>query len=747
MFRTHCRLLLSLLCCTLLTAPLPAAEVGGGEVAAGAQQRVAVVLSGGGAKGIAHIGLLQALEENDIPIDCIAGTSIGAVVGALYAAGLSPQEMMHLVCSPDFAVWQTGVIPDEQREYYRRAAFRFKSFRYKWHIDGPSALSPLLSRTTLIDPSAMKWGVMEVYSAAELAAAGQFDSLFVPFRAVASDVCAKRAQVFRSGNLGESVRASMAFPFVFQAPEVDGVRYYDGGIYNNFPVDVAQREFAPSFVIGCVVADNPECPADGDLIGQLEQMVVQRTDYHIADTLGVCISILQPDVGLLDFRRAERIYSVGYEAGLRYADSIRSRLPATLTRQAAVVERRRRSYRLSLPPFDISAVHVTGVTPAQHTFVMRHFAHPALASLRSGYYRLAADDRITDLTLRRTTDSLHRQHLHVGMRVRRHLDLRLGGLLTTLRHSRLYLGAGYRSLHSFAGNADIDVQLGESYRSALATLRAEVPTRYPFVATWRVGWNEQRYARRDFILPAGLTTTPLPPAVLRRESVVSEWAVELPVGHHGLWRPQLALEQRDYVAAARLLRFGCDFRCGQIPPGTYATRGYDLHLALLRHAESGRDGWNSATLSAVRYWAVARRFSVGTALEAVWSNLSRSSDPWRTWAVAPEFRPYGHASQLCYAALRARRYLAPGLSPVLRLGSRGQLRLDVHAFVPAGRGAVLLPAATRSPMWVGDLSVLIQTVPADCVAFLHLGGQRGSTTTFAVGFRIGFLQPDKLFRL
>jgi hypothetical protein len=436
-----------------------------------------------------------------------------------------------------------------------------------------------------------------------------------------------------------------------------------------------------------------------------------------------------PDVGLLDFRRAEAIYSVGYEAGLRYADSIRSRLAAR--RPAGVVAARRRAYCAGLPPFRVDTLCVTGVTEAQRRYVLRHFSQRDWLHLRRGYYRLASDDRTADFTLRRAVDSVGRQALHMDLHVRRHLDLRLGGLLTTLRHSRLYLGAGYRALRSVAGQVDVDLQLGQNYRSAVATLRAEVPARHPFAAAWSFGWRQQRYGERDFILPRGY-----PSASLRTDVWASEWAVEVPWGRHGLCRPLvgvMGLDDRSehFAQSATLARTGFDLRWGIMAPDAYADRGYDLLLGLRRQAVTGGAPWWTLSAGAVGYLRLSSRLRWGLHVRGVWSDL-RTSSPLRTWLLSPQFTPSGYTRQRLYALLRARRYVAPGVSPVWRWGSRGQVRLDAYAFL-----------SERRPVWVGEWSLVYRTAPADCVAFVHLC--HTDRTSLAVGFRLGFLPAEDLF--
>ncbi|MDE6101346.1 MAG: patatin-like phospholipase family protein, partial [Paramuribaculum sp.] len=190
---------------------------------------VGLTLSGGGAKGIAHIGVIQALEENNIPVDCITGTSMGAIVGSLYAMGYSPAEMIDLIRSKPFQYWSTGKIDSDLTYYFLEPDPSPANVSVNVGKGGsPQSVLP----SSLINPLPMNFAFMELFSGASAQCGGDFNRLMVPFRCVASDVNRKDKAVFSSGDLADCVRASMSFPMVFHPIEIDGRPMFDGGIYD-----------------------------------------------------------------------------------------------------------------------------------------------------------------------------------------------------------------------------------------------------------------------------------------------------------------------------------------------------------------------------------------------------------------------------------------------------------------------------------------------------------------------------------
>ncbi|MGL5891256.1 MAG: patatin-like phospholipase family protein, partial [Bacteroidia bacterium] len=202
-------------------------------------EKVGVVLSGGGASGLAHVGVLKALEEDSIPIDYICGTSMGAFIGCLYSIGYSPVEIEAIIKTEDFKNWATGTTKPDDIFYFKRKDDNASWITFKLSLD--TTFSTNLP-TNVISPVQIDFGLMQMMAGATAAAGGNFDSLFVPFRCVASDIASKQSVIFRDGDLGETVRASMSYPFYLKPIRVNGKLLFDGGLYNNFPANVMYED-------------------------------------------------------------------------------------------------------------------------------------------------------------------------------------------------------------------------------------------------------------------------------------------------------------------------------------------------------------------------------------------------------------------------------------------------------------------------------------------------------------------------
>ena len=171
------------------------------------EEKVGLVLSGGAAKGLIHIGVIKALEENNIPIDYITGTSIGAIIGSLYAIGLSPEEMIEIFKSRDFASWQTGEILPEDLYYFRKLPQKPDLFNVSFRINQEDSitLTSKILPVNLVNPRQMNFALLSIYASSTAACQGDFDKLMVPFRCVASDIYDKEAVVHSAGDLGDAV--------------------------------------------------------------------------------------------------------------------------------------------------------------------------------------------------------------------------------------------------------------------------------------------------------------------------------------------------------------------------------------------------------------------------------------------------------------------------------------------------------------------------------------------------------------
>lgn len=237
---------------------------------------VGLVLSGGGAKGVAHIGILKVLEEANIPIDYIAGTSMGAIIGGLYSIGWSTKELDSLVRAQDWP----ALLSDKVAR--RDKLLSEKEIADKYIVSVPIALNKKFSI-----PSGVLAGqnVLNLLNEMTLGYHDDdldFDSLPIPFACVTYDMVEGKEVVYRSGNLPIAIRASMSIPGAFAPVVRDSMVLVDGGIYNNFPVDVV-REMGADIVIGVDLAGGPkDVEGLSSMMGLIDQIttIFGREQYH-----------------------------------------------------------------------------------------------------------------------------------------------------------------------------------------------------------------------------------------------------------------------------------------------------------------------------------------------------------------------------------------------------------------------------------------------------------------------------------
>ena len=244
-------------------------------------QKVGLVFSGGGATGFAHIGVLKALEENNIPIDFITGTSAGALVGAMYASGYTPQQIEHFATSEKFWLMSQGELEREFKYYIHKSDKNAEVFGFRFAKD--SILQKSLP-TNLLNPTFLDYEMMALLATNPIKSRQTFDSLFVPFRCIASNIATKESVLFKDGNLNVAVRASMTYPFFLSPITVDGELLFDGGLYNNFPAEILYQEFNADYIIGSNVSYNEPPPTEDDVMSQVRNMFSSQTILYLVQT-------------------------------------------------------------------------------------------------------------------------------------------------------------------------------------------------------------------------------------------------------------------------------------------------------------------------------------------------------------------------------------------------------------------------------------------------------------------------------
>jgi NTE family protein len=280
--------------------------------------RIGLALSGGGALGLAQIGVIQWLEENHIPVDRMAGTSMGSIIGVMYATGMSPAEMQKLAEGID---WNEALLPEPK---YRQLSYRRKQDRRDYQVEaalgikhglrGPNGFDPGLSVGLLLDRIA--------FSDSGIAS---FDELPIPFRCVATDMQSGDRVVLHDGSLPRAVRASMAIPGVFTPVEIDGRVLADGGMVENIPVEAVREMDADS-----VIAVDLQLPAGGreqleTLTGVLSRavsvMILQNERRSLA-LASTTITVDTGDFSIGDYSRVPELIRLGYQSAAGHAAAL-----------------------------------------------------------------------------------------------------------------------------------------------------------------------------------------------------------------------------------------------------------------------------------------------------------------------------------------------------------------------------------------------------------------------------------------
>ncbi|MBZ5707185.1 MAG: patatin-like phospholipase family protein [Acidobacteriia bacterium] len=322
------------------------------------RKKIGLVLSGGGARGLAHLGVLRWLDEHRIPVDYITGTSMGALVGSLYATGLDARQRSQFISGID---WDKVL---QSEPAYPELSFRRKEDRRNYEIGarlglkhglaGPNGFSPGMESGLVIDR------INFPYSSVD-----NFDDLPVPFRCVATDMLRGTEVVLQDGSLSQALRATMAIPGVFTPVEWKGTLLSDGGLVDNIPTDVARNMGAEVVIavnVGTPLLNREELQS---VSGVLVQSIAVMTLANDQQALALADIVITPDLAnysILDFSPRDEITRRGYAAAQANAAKL---LPYALSESDWQDYLAARATRKRQPETRAHALEVTGVQDDQ----------------------------------------------------------------------------------------------------------------------------------------------------------------------------------------------------------------------------------------------------------------------------------------------------------------------------------------------------------------------------------------------
>lgn len=681
-------------------------------------QKVAVVLSGGGAKGVTHIGVLRALEENGIPIDYIAGTSMGAIIGGLYASGYSPDQMEQIINSEEFAKWVSGKLDLEYTYFFRQGQPNpsWLSFRFKYD----SILQTKLP-TNIISPVRMDFAFLELFSEASAVAEYDFNRLMIPFRCVASDVRYNKPYILRKGDLGSAIRASMTFPFYFKPIRIDGRLLFDGGMYNNFPSDVVMEDFFPDIIIGSKAAGNYDPPKEDDIISQLSSMLMGETKFNLYCDASVLIEPTLKDINVIDFSNTDAFIDSGYVAAQRMIPQIRQFVLDIVTQ--AMHDTIRKKFNSRKPELRVNSVEVRGLQQGQSQYIVnailgqvkgrnsnRYFAHDLpLEDVKTSYFKVLGEDRIKSAYPSLAYDTILQHYKFIiDAQYEKGIEADFGGNLSSGGSNEIFLQLKYSLWRKFAYTAKINGSFGRFYNSALVGGRIEMPGNKPKYLEAEYTFNQFNYYRtRSFFFVDAA------PSYLYENNTHFRIDMGFPVTYKGKFEAGITWgsNRSDYFQTntatkedeADRTKFNfyspyLEFELNTLNRKQYSNQGYRVYTSM--QFVSGLEKHTPGTTSVLsgiytdyhnylifrlkfdKYFRAGKMYKPGVSFEFNANNLSGFRNYTSSTLFMPVYNPLYEMATLYQAVYRPAGFTAIGMRNIFTVSKNIDFRLEGFVMAP-----------------------------------------------------------------
>ena len=734
-------------------------------------QKVGLVLSGGGAPGIAHIGIIKALEENNIPIDYIAGTSIGAIVGGMYAMGMTPDEMIQVFKSTDFKNWMSGDIEPDNVYFYPNADPKPRMIDIRIKINKQKSINfkTRILPTNFVSSGQMNFAFVPLFAQANAVTGGDFNKLMVPFRCVASDVYNKQAVVFRNGVLGDAIRASMTYPFMYKPISIDNKLMFDGGIYNNFPVDVMKSDYKPDFILGSVVAYNPPKADEDDIMMQLQNMIITRTDYSLSPMDGLLLKFDLEKINVFDFSKVDELVKMGYDSVIKHLDQIKARIPRRVTKEE--MAQRRKDFRNSFPELKFQHVEVSGVDSLQKQYIIRsfHLQEKAfnLKEFKQSYFKLISDDKISEVIPHAVFNPVNGKFdLNLKVKTEDNLKVMLGGNISSSIFNQTYVGIKYQNLADYSQTACIDAQFGQFYNGVGVSGRIEIPTQKSWYLKAAFVMHNFKYFNGNSLFyentqDANLNLNEVYVRLNAGFPLTMRNRLEIGVGYGELTdRYNQSENMLNPSAGNDMSTFSIGDLYARIESNTlnnlmYPTRGFNYlsSVQLLTGVErfkpattqnrnllQTRDLWVQYRAKFDKYFPVSSGFTMGTYAEIVYSSRELLQNYTVSLLQAPAFQPTPFSRTVFNGTFSANQFLAVGIKPIYNITDQLHVRAEGYLFLPYQR---ILPASDNTAYYSSPVSSIRFMAETTLVYNFKLASaglfMNNSAGHWNIGMNIGFL--------
>ena len=680
-------------------------------------QRVGLVLSGGGAKGLYHIGVIKALEENGIPIDYVSGTSMGAIIAGLYAIGYTPEQMAEIFESNQIKYWMSGKIEDKYIYYFKQCRPNAAMITLRIDFRNPQRIAKLQLPTSLIQSNTLDLAFVEFFSGPSAQCGGDFDKLFVPFRCIATDAAARKEVVYRGGDLGKAIRASMTIPLVFRPIKQDSTLLYDGGIYNNFPWQVLQEDFKPDILIGSKCVEGNSKPKEDNPMEQILALTMMHTDYDLPSDEDILIDHTFDDVTTLDFSKAAYVIDRGYQDAMAKMPQILERV----VRRADTTELdlRRAAYRMSLPKLVFDKYEISGMGKKQTQYMKRILQLDKkleeqklfdFDQFRSEYFKMLSEGEIEgdfpDVAYNDTTKSFQ---LDLHLRTKPSLKLMFGGNISSTSMNQAYVGVEYRRLGRNMHTYNFDGYFSALYSSVFVGGRNDFFWKIPFAVDYGFYYNYYNFFKSDF----GMLSKHNDLSFAKQGDLHLTAGLSMPTDRFQAFSMRFNIGREnfryfqstghsddDVMDQSRFPFLGVKLELARnnLNYLMYPTRGLRqsisaIYVSGLEYYTPGTFAptadrveenryWFWARFTREQYFRIAKWFSLGYLVDGVITTHPSFSNEYATNISSPAFQPTPHSRLVYLKDFRSKSFIGGGIIPTFEFGPRFYLKNSVYAFLP-----------------------------------------------------------------
>lgn len=680
-------------------------------------QRVGLVLSGGGAKGLYHIGVIKALEENGIPIDYVSGTSMGAIIAGLYAIGYTPEQMAEIFESNQIKYWMSGKIEDKYIYYFKQRRPNAAMITLRIDFRNPQRIAKLQLPTSLIQSNTLDLAFVEFFSGPSAQCGGDFDKLFVPFRCIATDAAARKEVVYRGGDLGKAIRASMTIPLVFRPIKQDSTLLYDGGIYNNFPWQVLQEDFKPDILIGSKCVEGNSKPKEDNPMEQILALTMMHTDYDLPSDEDILIDHTFDDVTTLDFSKAAYVIDRGYQDAMAKMPQILERV----VRRADTTELdlRRAAYRMSLPKLVFDKYEISGMGKKQTQYMKRILQLDKkleeqklfdFDQFRSEYFKMLSEGEIEgdfpDVAYNDTTKSFQ---LDLHLRTKPSLKLMFGGNISSTSMNQAYVGVEYRRLGRNMHTYNFDGYFSALYSSVFVGGRNDFFWKIPFAVDYGFYYNYYNFFKSDF----GMLSKHNDLSFAKQGDLYLTAGLSMPTDRFQAFSMRFNIGREnfryfqstghsddDVMDQSRFPFLGVKLELARnnLNYLMYPTRGLRqsisaIYVSGLEYYTPGTFAptadrveenryWFGARFTREQYFRIAKWFSLGYLVDGVITTHPSFSNEYATNISSPAFQPTPHSRLVYLKDFRSKSFIGGGIIPTFEFGPRFYLKNSVYAFLP-----------------------------------------------------------------